>query len=265
MIDYIKYNVNGKTYQLTNHSDGTWSKELNAPDVTGRYDLLLEIGQGGIKTYIDSKDPRYTFYLEVIKDIERKVNLLKYVPDALQKIDEFKVLFNAKDIELDIFYDQINNIILNAFIRTASNERIMRLESFLGIKGLGSLEQRKSYLLTLFQRGKKLNESVIKGVAKTIAGADCIVTFFGSDEIDNPNPGYGLLQVQILSPDNRKDYRYADIVRALKPLAPGHIKLLVVKFFATWNDIGNNFTDWNAIVKNMTDWQSIKDYIPPLE
>lgn len=265
MIDYIKYTIDGKTYELAKNDDGTWSRNLNAPDVAGRYDLLLEIGSNGIVTYIDSKDPRYNFYLDVIKDAERRVDLIKYVPDVLKDIEEFQVIFDAKNIELDILYDVINKIKLDMFIRTASNEKITRLEDFLGIKGLGTLEQRKSYLLTLFQRGKKLNETVIKEVANTITGSDCIVTFFGADEPNNPHPGYGLLQVQVLSPDNQKDYRYEDIARALKYLNPGHIKLLVIKFFATWEDIKNNFGDWNAIAANMADWQAVKNYIPPQE
>ena len=73
------------------------------------------------------------------------------------------------------------------------------------------------------------------------------------------------MQVQVLSPDNNKDYRYDDIFRALKPMVPAHIKLLVIKYFATWEDIRNNFADWNAIAANMADWQAVKNYIPPQE
>jgi hypothetical protein len=66
----------------------------------------------------------------------------------------------------------------------------------------------------------------------------------------------------VLSPDNKKDYRYDDIAKALKSLVPGHIKLSVVKYFATWGDVKNNYADW-ATVKAMADWQTVKSYIPP--
>ena len=265
MIDYIKYTIDGKTYELVKNDDDTWSRNLNAPDVAGRYDLLLEIGSNGIVTYIDSNDPRYTFYLDVIREIERRVDLIKYLPDVLNDVEEFKVMFDSEDLELDKLYDEINNTNSNIFIRTASNERITRIENFLRIKGVGTLEQRKSYLLALFQKDKKMNEELVKEVANTITGSDCIVTFFAADEPNNPYPGHGVLQVQVLSPDNQKDYRYEDIARALKYLNPGHIKLLVIKFFATWEDIKNNFGDWNAIAANMADWQAVKNYIPPQE
>lgn len=265
MIDYIKYTIDGKTYELIKNDNGTWSRNLNAPDVAGRYDLLLEIGQGGIVTYIDSKDPRYTFYLEVIETIERKVDLIKHLPAYSRTSVIYNEIFDAENIELDILNDNISKAKRDTFIRTASNERITRLENFLRIKGLGTLEQRKSYLLTLFQKDNKMNEELVKEVANTITGSDCIVTFFGADEPNNPYPGYGLLQVQVLSPDNQKNYRYEDIARVLKYLNPGHIKLLVIKFFSTWEDIRNNFSDWNAIAANMADWQAVKNYIPPQE
>lgn len=262
MIDYIKYTIDGRTYELIYNGDGTWSRDLNAPKVIGVYPLLLEIGQGGTKTYIDSTDPRYSFYLEVIEEIERKVDLIQYIPKFLRKSSVFKVIFDSENTELDILHNEVNKASLNGFIRTASIERITKLETFLKIKGQGTLEQRRIYLLSLFQKGRKLNEGVIKEITNTITGSDCIVTLFGSDEPNNPQPGYGLLRVQVLSPDNTKDYRYADIERALKPLVPAHIKLLVVKYFATWGDIKGNYADWNAVMA-MPSWETVKNYLPP--
>lgn len=265
MIDYIRYRIDGKSYELTKDEKGFWSKDLNAPSVVGRYDLVLEIGQNGIVTYIDSKDPRYSFYLDVIRQVDKRTNLISYLPGFLRDSEIFKEIFDPENIELDTLYYLVNRANLDAFIRTASNERIQRIEKFLGLKGLGTLEQRKLYLLTLFQRGKKLDEGVIKEVANTITGSDCIVTFFAADEASNPKAGYGLLRVEVLSPSNDINYRYPDIVRALKPLVPAHIDLLVVKFFATWEDVRDNFESWESLSANMTDWKSLKDYIPPLE
>lgn len=262
MIDYIKYTVDGAKYQLINNGDGTWGRSLDAPSVAGRYDLMLEIGQNGIRTYIDSSDSRYSFYLMVITEVERETNLMEYLPEIYHDILEFNVIFDTENIELDQLHSEVDKIMLDAFIRTASAERITRIETFLGFKGEGTLEQRKSYLIALMQKGQKLNEESIKDIANAITGSDCIVTFFGSDELDNPQQGFSLLQVQVLSPENNRDYRYEDIVKALRPLVPAHIKLLVVRFFATWEDIGDNFSDWNAVMAKDS-WQAIRDYIPP--
>jgi hypothetical protein len=80
--------------------------------------------------------------------------------------------------------------------------------------------------------------------------------------MDNPEPGHGFLRIQVLSPDNNKDYRYEDIARALKPLIPAHLKLSIIKYFATWGDIKFNFSNWNTVAA-MPDWNAVKQYIPP--
>lgn len=262
MIDYIKYTIDGVTYSLTNNGDNTWSREETAPSVAGNYLLTLIISENGIVTGINSSNDMYETYLNVIMEAERVVCLEKYVPDFMAETKQFKTIFDIENETLDDLYFQIEKIKSDAFITTASNDAIVRLEDFMSIKGLGTLEQRKSYLISMLQKGNKLNENSIKNITNAITGSNCIVTFFGSDESSNPVPGYGLLRVQVLSPDNSKDYRYEDIFRALKPLVPGHIQLLVIKYFSLWADVKNNFADWNAVA-SMNDWESVKSYIPP--
>lgn len=262
MIDYIKYTVNGESYNLIDNDDGTWSKSLDAPNVAGNYNLILEVSEGGIVTIIDSSDPRYEFYLDVIETTEERVHLQDYVPEFLTDVLEINLIYEIENKELDEIYASNEKLKNDMFIRTASAEKITQLETFLRIKGQGTLSQRKDYLLSLFSKGKKLNEGKIKEIVNTITGSNCIVTFFGADELDNPNLGYGLLRVQVLSPEQNKDYRYDDIFRTLKPLVPGHLKLLVVKYFALWDDVKINFADWTAVAA-LTDWQAVKNYIPP--
>lgn len=264
MIDYIKYTVDGKSYCLIHNKDNTWSNEANAPDVIGNYALLFEISEnnGSTITKIDSSDSRYATYLQVIESIQEQIKLIEYLPDFLQNITEFKVLFDTEGIEFDKLASNKEKVINDMFLTTASNDAITRVENYVGIKGQGTLEQRKSYLISLFQKGKKLNEKKFKEITKTIIGSDCIVTFFTADDPKNPQTGKGLIKVLVLSPVNNKDYRYADIARALQPLIPAHIKLLVIKYFATWADIVTNFADW-ATINTSTSWQTINDYIPP--
>lgn len=262
MIDYIKYRIDGKTYGLINNGDGTWTRNLNAPSVAGLYTLVLEVGQQGIVTYIDSGDPRYNFYLNVILSAERIIYLQDYVPIFMSETRELKELYDIENIEFDKLYGEIEKIKSDMFISTASIDSISRIETFMRIKGQGSLEQRKSYIMSLMQKGNKLSEKIIRDLTNTITGSDCIVMFFSADDLSNPEVGNSILRIQVLSPENNKDYRYEDIAKAIKPLVPAHIKLVVVKFFATWGDIKVNFTDWNT-VKSMTDWEAVKSYIPP--
>lgn len=262
MIDYIKYTIDDKSYSLTNNGDGTWSREENAPSVAGNYLLAFIVSENGIVTSIDSSNSLYDTYLQVVVETERTVYLEKLVPDFIAETNEFGVIFEIEDEAFDDLHTSIERIKSDAFITTASGDAITRIETFMGIKGVGTLSQRKSYLITMLQKGKKISETAIKEIANTITGSDCIITFFTADETSNPFSGYGLLRVRILSPDSSKDYRYEDIARALRPLVPAHIKLSVIKFFASWSDISDNFLDWDA-VKSLSSWEAVKDYIPP--
>jgi hypothetical protein len=261
VIEFIKYTVNGIQYQLTNNDDGTWSSQQNAPSVAGNYSLLLEISENGMISIIDSSDSRYDFFLEVIAAIERVTCLHNYVPEYISSITEFNTLFDVENAEFDAFYAATEKTKVDLYIPTASNDGIQRIENFFNITGVGTLDQRKKYLMSLFQNGNKLTEQSVKSIIATITGSNCIVEFFGANELDNPQPGKGVLQIQVFSPDN-SDYRYEDIVRALNPLVPTHVKLLVVKFFATWNDVKMNFLDWGSI-RSLEDWRSLSNYIPP--
>ena len=262
MIDYIKYTVDNATYCLTNNGDDTWSRDGEAPSIAGNYQIIFTISENGIVTTVDSSNSLYETYLNVVVETERVVYLEKLVPDFVSSIYEFAKLFEIENENFDNLHANIERIKSDVFITTASNDSITRVETFIGIKGIGTLEQRKSYLVSLNRKGNKLKEASMKGIVNSISGSDCNVTFFGADESDNPLPGYGLIRVRVLSPDTSKNYRYEDIERSLKPLMPAHIRLLVVRYFALWDDIQDNYTDWEA-VKEMDSWQVLKDYIPP--
>lgn len=262
IIDYIKYTIDGSTYNLKKDITGNWVRDLKAPLLEGKYNILLEVGSGSTVTYVDSSDPRYNIYLEVIRRAERKNYIEQYVPEFIGQLEQFRTLYGIENLIFDELDEGVKRTISDAFISTSSSEAITRYENFLNIKGVGTLEQRKNYIRSLIQKGNKLNESSIKDIVNAITGSDCIVKFYGSDELNNPERGKSLLQVQVLSPDVYKDYRYEDIERALKNLIPGHITLSVVRFFATWEDIRNNFAGWDSI-KAMNNWGDIHNYIPP--
>lgn len=262
MIDYIKYTIDGKTYDLISNNDGTWSKQATAPSIAGRYDITIEISENGHITIIDSLDPRYDIVMEILITAERSIYLQDLVPGHVSSIFEINAIYDTENLEMDKLYAAVERIKSDVYISSASNDAISRREKFIGIKPEGTLEQRKNYLKSLNSRGNKLNETTIRSIANAISGSSCTISFFSAGEVSNPDPGQGLLRIQILSPDGR-DYRYEDIERALKPLVPAHLKLVVIKYFSLWKDVSVNFSDWNS-VKSFSNWGTLKNYIPPM-
>lgn len=190
------------------------------------------------------------------------INLISYIPEYLQDIAEFKVIMDVESKKLDEYFNKCEQILDFQFVDYMDIETLKRYEMFLGIKGEGTVEQRRAYIKALYNRRGKLNETSIKDTVKAITGGKAIVHFYTADEELNPEAGQGLLLIRVLSPDQNVDYKFDDIERAILPYKPAHIKINIVKYFTTWNDISTSYADWNDIISNFQSWQELKDYIP---
>lgn len=263
MIDYIKYTINGKTYSITNKGDNVWEADPKSPSVIGNYNLIFEVSEDGAVSFIDSSNPQYEVYLKLIENIQKTYNIKEYLPYYYSDIEEFNILCEIENEELDNIRHEVDKLKSDRFISTYPPDMLEEVERFFGIKSIGSISQRKRYLKSLFQTGVKLNKSMIEGVVKSITGSDCITVFFGADELNNPEPGTGIIRVQVLSPDTTTDYRYEDIHRSLQLLVPAHLKLMVVKYFATWQDIKNDFDTWESVASLLSTWNDVKSYVSP--
>ncbi len=262
-MDYIKYTVDGNTVYLEN-INGVWQQSLTAPEESGTYSLGIEISSNGTTTYIDSSDSRYNLMLNVLGEYDNYINLLECIPSSMADIKEFQIIMNIESDYFNRFYGGINKTLDNAFLDTMAIEIVQRLENFLGILGEGTLIQRKNYIKALFEKGNKLNEKVIRTVINTITGSNAIIKFYTGSESDSPISGQGVLNIQVLSPDPSIDYKFNDIIRAIAPLMPEHIKLIIVKYFSTWGDIVNAYGSWESI-KAAPNWSTIAAYIPPMD
>lgn len=191
-----------------------------------------------------------------------QINLIEYLPDFLKDIDEFKVIMSAETKQFYKLLNEIESNLDNNFIDFMTLETMIRIETFLGIVGEGTLEQRKSYLKALIRKGYKLSETSIKAIVKSITGGLCVVTFFAGNDSLNHSPGQGTLRVQVLSPDYSVDYKFDDILRAIAPYMPAHIKLNIIKYFATWENISIDFQTWDLLKQSKSTWQDIYNYIP---
>lgn len=191
-----------------------------------------------------------------------QINLIDYLPDFLKDIDEFKVIMSAETNQFNKLLNDIESNLDNNFIDFMTLETMIRIETFLGIVGEGTLEQRKNYLKALIRKGYKLSETSIKAIVKSITGGLCVVAFFAGNDTLNPTPGQGTLRVQVLSPDYSVDYKFDDILRAIAPYMPAHIKLNIIKYFATWENISIDFQTWDLLKQSKSTWQDIYNYIP---
>ncbi len=263
MIKKATFSVDGVTKDLDKTGEQTWSSISQAPNEAGIYPVtvIVEDAAGHVTT-VDQNDPRFNMILNVEDENPYNINLMELLPEYLHDIREFKLIMKAESERFNDFYFKSDKSVDFQFVNSMPVETLQRYETFLGVVGEGTVEQRRAYIRALYSKGVKLSETSIKAIVKSITGGKAVIKFFTGGEALNPNPGQGTLRVQVLSPDPTINYKFDDIIRAIAPYMPVHIKLELLRYFSTWEDIKEAYLDWNAI-NQAESWQTLYNYIPP--
>lgn len=250
----VKATIDGQDIYLEEQPNGSWEKLATAPSYGGVYPVTITVeADNGAITIIGSDDPELGELLKLIvrgKSIAGQ-RMIEYLPLFLRNVTEIIAILESEGHEIDRLRDNIQLVINDAYIMSASESRIQQWEQKLKIVPAGTLDQRKQFVLATLRGQGKLNEQKIKSVVNAFTGGDAIVTLENS-----------VLDVKILPPDNGDIYLFPDVERALRPRVPTHLGLSVRRWYATWGDIKQNFADW-ATVAAFGTWNDVKNYIPP--
>lgn len=176
--------------------------------------------------------------------------LIQELPPYWHEVPEMRELQRVIQKMFEGIEAESDKILLDTFIDTASEERIVEWEKRLTITPEGTLEQRRLYLKAVIRGFGKLNEEKIKSIVNALTGGDAIVTFEA-----------GVITVRVLPPNNGEIYLFPDVERAIEPRKPAHLGLSVVRYYSTWNDIRDNFNTWGALKDGLETWQAVCDYI----
>lgn len=250
----VKATIDGQDIYLEQLPNGTWQKLATAPAYGGVYPITITvIADNGAITIIGSDDPELGKLLRliVLGESIAAQRMLGYLPEFLRTAREIKAILESEGHEIDRLSDNIQLIINDAYIMSASESRIQQWEQKLKIVPAGTLEQRKQFILAVLRGQGKLNETKIKSVVNAFTGGEAIVTFTNST-----------IDIKILPPNMGDIYLFPDVERSLRPRVPAHIGLLVRRWYCTWNDVLQNYAHWSSVAEAGT-WQDVKNYIPP--
>lgn len=176
--------------------------------------------------------------------------LIKYLPDFLKNIEDYKELFNSLDIEINFLNDNIEYIINQSNILQADEKRIEEWEDFLRITQQGDLYQRKLFIIATLTSVGKLNKTKIEEIVNIYTnGGGAIVNFTNSTII-----------VKVKPPAGSEIFLFTDIERTLINLKPAHLGLSVIRYYCFWQDVKNNFNNWQDVKNNFNTWQDVKNY-----
>lgn len=256
-MKYVTITVNNQTTSLQETSDGTWQVVNTAPTVPGEYPVTLTFTKdSGYAVSITSNDSGLANSLLLIvmgSETEHGQQMLDYYPEIIKVITEFQALMRTEGFEIDLLHDNLDFVYDDAFLNTMSESRVMEWEESLNINPLStdSLEQRRDDVIAKLRGTNKLNTQSIAEIVQAYTQGTC------TSHLED-----GVLTVEIKPPAENKEFRFSAIEAELSKRIPAHIKLNVIRDYATWGDIKTNFSSWTAISER-DDWFDVKAYVAP--
>lgn len=179
------------------------------------------------------------------------MKLITYLPQFLQEIAEYKVLFDSLDIEVEKLKNGVMYAIDQASIMNCDENRAQEWENFLRITPQGDLYQRKLYIVATLTTVGKLNKTKIESIVNIYTnGGGAEVTFEEST-----------IKVLVKPPAGGEIFRFDDIERTLEKMKPAHLALTVTRFYSRYPDIAEKFATYQALKDGFEDYEALKNYV----
>ena len=256
-MNYVKITVDGVTYNLIQRANGEWTITNKAPLTAGEYLLTVTITtEAGREVVIDSDDQDLIEALTLIVKGKESVfgeRMLSYYPQVIQEIIEFQAVLKGEGLEFDFLNTEKNLVLDDAYLLTMGEERTSQWEQALGIRPLenSSLSDRRDTIVARIRGQGKLNTALINAIVGAFTGGTA------KSYVENST-----LYVKISPPPDNKQYQFANVEQELKNKVPAHIRLVVTRNYATWNEIKNNYTSWETI-NALDNWEELKLWVAP--
>jgi hypothetical protein len=256
-MKHVRITVDGITYSLSKTSNGEWVISNKAPLSEGDYPVtVVATNEYGKEIVFDTTDESLIEILTLlVRDgVTTSGNrMLDYYPYVIKIVEEFKAITCVEGFEIDFLTSDIDIMVNEAYLTTMGESRIKQWEQKLGLVASveDTLEDRRDKIIATIRGTGKLNTALINSIVSAFTNGVAISYIEDST-----------LYVKIQPPVGNKQYKFANVEKALKPKVPAHLGLVVMRDYATWGEIKDNFASWSAI-SQMDDWEAVKLYIAP--
>ncbi len=254
---YVHITVDGVTYTLQEQANGSWTVTNKAPYVSGEYPVEVTVTTESGQVYtIDVDDPELAeaLILTVTEGVTVSgERMLNYYPKAVQQILEFQSIIKSEGFEIDFLKSDVQLLVNEAYLTTMGEERVASWEKALGMHYAqgDTLQDRRDAVVARIRGQGKLNTETINSIVNAFTGGRA--TSYIEDSV---------LHVKITPPPNNKQYKFDNVKRELSKKVPAHLGLDIVRNYATWKEIVENFSDWNT-VKQRDTWEELMLWVAP--
>lgn len=254
---YVQITVDGVTYTLREQSNGSWVVTNKAPYISGEYPVTVTVTtEAGQVITLDVDDPELAEALILIVTEGLTVSgerMLNYYPQVIQQILEFQAIIKSEGFEVDFLKNDIELMVNEAYLTTMGEERVASWEKALGMyySADDTLDDRRDAVVARIRGQGKLNTALIDAIVGAFTGGTAI------SYIEN-----SVLYVKITPPPTNRQFKFENVVREISKKVPAHLGLNVIRNYATWGEVKDNYADWNAI-KQLPSWEELILWIAP--
>lgn len=251
-MKYVRITVDGKTYNLVKNNDGSWVVTNKAPLSAGEYVMTVTLtSENGQNIVLDTTDEELlkAVTLLVVNGVtEGGIRMLDYYPEVIKQILEFQALMFTEGFEIDFLKTDVNLLVNEAWLLTMSERRIIEWEEALGLTPSSdeTIEDRRDKIIATIRGKGKLNTSKINAIVGAFTNGGVATSYIEGST----------LYVKVQPPVDNKQYKFTNVENALKQVIPAHLGLVVVRDYATWGEIKENFASWAAI-NNLESWSDL--------
>ena len=175
--------------------------------------------------------------------------MIGYYPQAIQSILEFQAIVDGEHQEFNGIDGGLNQIILDAYLTTMSEERIKQWEKRLNIQPLSNstLSDRRETIIARIRGQGKLNTESINRIVNTFTGGTAKSWIEDS-----------ILHVEITPAPGNKDYQFINLKQELVSKIPAHLGFEVYRVYPTWGEVKTNDQDWLGVHINYDTWDDVR-------
>ena len=178
--------------------------------------------------------------------------MLGYYPNVIKSISEFNAIIDTESTEIESLNAQKKQLILDAYLPTMSERRVIQWENNLGVQPFygSTLEDRKNNIIARIRGQGKLNTNLINTIVKTFTGSGC------KCYIEN-----NTLYVYLLPFDDSAvsvEDLFTNISNELALKIPAHLGLNVNLAYLHWAEVMNNNNTWVTVRATHGTWEDVK-------
>lgn len=180
--------------------------------------------------------------------------MMNYLPLYWHDVLEMSQILSSEGYEFELMTEEVKNVLKDAFIMSASEERLAQWENTLKLAPVGTLYDRRMAILQYFTTNSKLSATVIKRSASSLYNNARVKVDFNDSTINVliiPLPEHFLDELDFSILEKQLEYR-----------KPCHIGLRITRGYSKWGDVKNDFQTWGDAKNNFKDWEWVYLYIP---